>query len=57
MRTLGVFISQADATLVLATYGTIASEFNDLQNGSWLISSYMLAMCTAQPLVKMDCCC
>ncbi|CAG9945275.1 unnamed protein product [Clonostachys rosea f. rosea IK726] len=50
MRTLGVFISQADATLVLATYGTIASEFNDLQNGSWLISSYMLAMCTAQPL-------
>ncbi|CAG9977193.1 unnamed protein product [Clonostachys byssicola] len=50
IQIVGVFISQADATLVLATYGTIASEFNDLQNGSWLISSYMLAMCTAQPL-------
>lgn len=47
---LGVFISQADTSLVLATYGKISSEFNDLESGSWLLSSYMLAMCISQPL-------
>ncbi|RSL63300.1 hypothetical protein CEP53_004481 [Fusarium sp. AF-6] len=47
---IGVFVSQADTSLVLATYGAIASEFNDLQNASWLLSSYMLAMCMGQPL-------
>jgi MFS family permease len=46
----GVFISQADTSLVLATYGKISSEFNDLESGSWLLSSYMLAMCSSQPL-------
>jgi hypothetical protein len=48
----GVFVSQADAMLVVATYGKIASEFHDLQAGSWLVSSYALAMCVAQPLVR-----
>ncbi|KAL2211263.1 MFS general substrate transporter [Sarocladium strictum] len=47
---IGVFISQADTSLVLATSASIASEFNDFENASWLISSYMLAMCVAQPL-------
>lgn len=45
----GVFISQADTSLVLATYGRISSEFHDLESGSWLLSSYMLAMCVSQP--------
>ncbi|KAH7396957.1 putative major facilitator superfamily transporter [Phaeosphaeria sp. MPI-PUGE-AT-0046c] len=47
---IGVFVSQADTSLVLATYGKISSEFNDLESGSWLLSSYMLAMCVSQPL-------
>ncbi|KAI4698421.1 hypothetical protein J4E81_005644 [Alternaria sp. BMP 2799] len=47
---IGVFISQADTSLVLATYGKISSEFHDLESGSWLLSSYMLAMCISQPL-------
>ncbi|KAI4954926.1 hypothetical protein J4E86_006236 [Alternaria arbusti] len=47
---MGVFISQADTSLVLATYGKISSEFHDLESGSWLLSSYMLAMCISQPL-------
>ncbi|RSL69643.1 hypothetical protein CEP54_002092 [Fusarium duplospermum] len=47
---IGVFVSQADTSLVLATSGAIASEFNDLQNAGWLLSSYMLAMCMGQPL-------
>ncbi|KAK6609499.1 major facilitator superfamily transporter [Botrytis cinerea] len=47
---LGVFIANADGSLVLATSGTISSEFNDLGNAGWLISSYMLAMCATQSL-------
>ncbi|KAF9885035.1 hypothetical protein FE257_000766 [Aspergillus nanangensis] len=47
---MGVFISQADTSLILATYGPIASEFNRLKDASWLLSSYILAMCVAQPL-------
>ncbi len=47
---IGVFVSQADTSLVLATYGQISSEFNDLHDASWLLSSYMLAMCVSQAL-------
>ncbi|OQV04373.1 hypothetical protein CLAIMM_09265 [Cladophialophora immunda] len=47
---IGVFASQADTSMVLATYGKISSEFNDLDSGSWLLTSYMLAQCVAQPL-------
>ncbi|PSN71462.1 putative major facilitator superfamily transporter [Corynespora cassiicola Philippines] len=46
---IGVFISQADTSLVMATYGKISSEFHELESGSWLLSSYMLAMCVSQP--------
>ncbi|CZR61827.1 related to multidrug resistance protein [Phialocephala subalpina] len=47
---LGVFVANADSSLVLATSGTISSEFNDLGDAGWLISSYTLAMCAAQSL-------
>ncbi|KAF2772871.1 putative major facilitator superfamily transporter [Teratosphaeria nubilosa] len=47
---LGVFISQVDTTLVLATYSKIASDFQDLDSASWLISAYILAQCAVQPL-------
>ena len=47
---LGVFISQTDQSLVLATYGKVSSEFHDLDSGSWLISAYILAQCAVQPL-------
>jgi hypothetical protein len=47
----GVFISNADGTLVLATYGTISSEFGALGNASWLTTSYALALCASQPIV------
>ncbi|KAF2099452.1 MFS general substrate transporter [Rhizodiscina lignyota] len=46
----GVFISQTDFTLLLATIGDISSEFNDLQSSAWLFSSFGLATCVAQPL-------
>lgn len=47
---LGVFISQTDQSLVLATYGRVASDFDDFDSGSWLMSAYILAQCVAQPL-------
>ncbi|RSL60659.1 hypothetical protein CEP54_006643 [Fusarium duplospermum] len=47
---IGVFVSQTDTFLVLAAYGSITAEFNDLKNASWLFSSYMLATCVGQPL-------
>ncbi|CAK1363584.1 unnamed protein product [Cercospora beticola] len=47
---LGVFVAQVDASLVLATYGTVASSFGDLDSGSWLLSAFVLAQCVAQPL-------
>jgi hypothetical protein len=50
--TLGVFISNADGSLLLATNGWIASEFNDLENASWLVTSYVLTLCAVQPLVS-----
>ncbi|KAN0099992.1 MFS general substrate transporter [Hyaloscypha variabilis] len=47
---IGVFIANADTSLVLVTSGTISSEFNDLENAGWLITSYTLAMCATQSL-------
>lgn len=35
---------------MLATYGKVASDFGDLDSGSWLLSSYILAMSAVQPL-------
>ena len=50
MLLLGVFVSQTDQSFVMATYGAVSSEFNDLHSGSWLMSAYILAQCVAQPL-------
>ncbi|KAI6712281.1 hypothetical protein JHW43_005201 [Diplocarpon mali] len=47
---IGVFMSNADGSLVLATYGTISSDFGALGDASWLTTSYSLATCAAQPI-------
>ncbi|KAJ0417556.1 efflux pump antibiotic resistance protein [Aspergillus carlsbadensis] len=47
---IGVFVANAEGSLVLATYGRISSEFNDFKNASWLVTSYVLAMTAAQPI-------
>jgi hypothetical protein len=48
---IGVFVSSADGTLVMATYTTISSEFGSLANAAWLSTSYTLAMCAVQGIV------
>ncbi|KAI9148090.1 MFS general substrate transporter [Paramyrothecium foliicola] len=50
---IGVFVANADTSLVLATYGQISSEFNALQHASWLMTSYVLAMCGTQIIVSI----
>ncbi|OJD11895.1 hypothetical protein AJ78_07425 [Emergomyces pasteurianus Ep9510] len=47
---IGVFVSQADSSLILATNGEIASEFDSLDKASWLMTSFILAMCVSQPM-------
>ncbi|KAJ5689841.1 hypothetical protein N7462_004233 [Penicillium macrosclerotiorum] len=47
---LGEFISNADATLVMAAAGRVSSEFNKLRDASWLSTGYTLGLCAAQPL-------
>ncbi|PVH71942.1 MFS general substrate transporter [Cadophora sp. DSE1049] len=47
---IGVFMSNADGSLVMATYGTISSEFGALAEASWLTTSYALATCAVQPI-------
>ncbi|OQE84119.1 hypothetical protein PENNAL_c0029G09852 [Penicillium nalgiovense] len=47
---LGEFISNADATLVMAAAGRISSEFNRLRDASWLSTCYTLGLCAAQPM-------
>lgn len=39
-----------DQSLVLTTYGSIASELHDYESGSWILSAYLLGQCAIQPL-------
>jgi hypothetical protein len=48
---IGVFVANADGSLVLATNSAISSSFSALQSASWLTSSYVMANCAAQPIV------
>lgn len=50
---LGVLIANADGSLVIASSQYIASEFNALSDASWLVTSYVLAQCASQPLVRL----
>ncbi|KAB8074279.1 major facilitator superfamily domain-containing protein [Aspergillus leporis] len=43
---LGEFISNADSTLVMAATAKVSSEFNRLQDASWLSTAYTLGGCT-----------
>ncbi|KAF2119489.1 major facilitator superfamily transporter [Lophiotrema nucula] len=47
---IGGFISNADGSLVLATHPVIASEFDALNESSWLLTSFALAAAATQPL-------
>ena len=52
---LGVFVANADTSLVVATYPSIASEFRDLGEGPWLLTVYTLGFSVALPAVSSTC--
>lgn len=47
---LGVFVANADGSLVIACSQKVASEFHALSDASWLVTSYLLAQSASQPL-------
>ncbi|KAF2661455.1 MFS general substrate transporter [Lophiostoma macrostomum CBS 122681] len=47
---IGGFISNADGSLLMATHPVIASEFNALDDSSWLLTSFALASVATLPL-------
>ncbi|KIW63362.1 hypothetical protein PV04_10212 [Phialophora macrospora] len=47
---LGVFVANLDGSLIVASSQQIASEFNALSSASWLVTSFVLALCASQPL-------
>ena len=49
---IGIFTSNADGSLVLATHPVIASEFNVLSDSTWLFISFSLAGASTQTLVR-----
>ncbi|KAI0520684.1 major facilitator superfamily transporter [Xylaria bambusicola] len=52
---IGVFTSNVDGSLVLATHPVISSEFHDLEDSSWLFISFWLAGAATQSLYGKIC--
>ncbi|KAK0716684.1 major facilitator superfamily domain-containing protein [Apiosordaria backusii] len=47
---IGIFVAHCDGSILLATHSNIASEFNDLGNSTWLITSFAIAGAATQTL-------
>nr|KMM68746.1 multidrug resistance protein fnx1 [Coccidioides posadasii RMSCC 3488] len=47
---IGIFLSAADQTLVVASYGKIGNEFAALNQTSWIATAYFLTLTAFQPL-------
>ncbi|CAG8034425.1 unnamed protein product [Penicillium olsonii] len=47
---LGVFMSAADQTIIMASYGQIGSDLKALNLTSWIATSYFLSLTSFQPL-------
>ncbi|KAL4918942.1 hypothetical protein BDW62DRAFT_210117 [Aspergillus aurantiobrunneus] len=47
---VGIFLSAADQTIIVASYGKIGSDLNALNLTSWIATSYFLTLTSFQPL-------
>jgi predicted MFS family arabinose efflux permease len=47
---IGIFLSSMDGTVIVSAYASMGSEFNQLQNTSWIATAYMLTLTAFQPL-------
>ncbi|KAF8475684.1 putative MFS multidrug transporter [Kalaharituber pfeilii] len=47
---IGIFMSAMDNTIVVASYGRIGTELNELNRTSWISTAYLLTATSFQPL-------
>ncbi|PPQ68736.1 hypothetical protein CVT24_007563 [Panaeolus cyanescens] len=47
---VGIFLCAMDQTIVVSSYAAIGSDMNQLQNTSWIATSYLLTITSFQPL-------
>ncbi|KAJ5439165.1 uncharacterized protein N7458_010163 [Penicillium daleae] len=47
---IGIFLSAADQTIIMASYGQIGSDLKALNLTSWIATSYFLTLTSFQPL-------
>ncbi|KAI7343838.1 hypothetical protein D0862_14046 [Hortaea werneckii] len=47
---IGVFLSAADQTIIVSSYGKIGSELEALNQTSWIATAYFLTLTSFQPL-------
>ncbi|KAF2501029.1 MFS general substrate transporter [Lophium mytilinum] len=47
---IGVFLSAADQTIIISTYGIIGTDLKALNKTSWIATSYFLTLTSFQPL-------
>lgn len=47
---IGVFLSAADGTIIISSYGKIGSELHALNKTSWIANAYFLTLTAFQPL-------
>ncbi|KAK5135118.1 hypothetical protein LTR08_005643 [Meristemomyces frigidus] len=47
---IGVFLSAADQTIIVSSYGKIGSEMKALSRTSWIATAYFLTLTSFQPL-------
>ncbi|KAK7544346.1 membrane transporter [Phyllosticta citribraziliensis] len=47
---VGIFLSAADQTIIVSSYGRIGSDLGALNNTSWIATAYFLTLTSFQPL-------
>ncbi|KAF9558590.1 member of the major facilitator superfamily, partial [Agrocybe pediades] len=47
---VGIFLGAMDQTIVVSSYASIGSDLKQLQNTSWIATSYLLTITSVQPL-------
>lgn len=52
LTAIGAFLASADEAIMMSTFSSIASEFDRLSEGSWLLVAYNFAYCISLPVVS-----
>ena len=52
----GIFLAAADDSIVVSTWAAIASQFNRLSHGLWLVIAYNFGYCVSLPVVSTPPC-